>query len=190
MKLSCSLLVVLGFVTRVFPEKINLQELRCLVCRRSIEEMEKEVDKVDPSKKVEVGTYRLDHQGNQAQKKVEYRRSEVFLTELMETVCNKMDDYVRVRSKTTGQLMVIPLIVNGAMNPVVGEYDIIQDGDLNKSLKFNCENIIEEFEEGIVKHFSEEGAKDLEIRICSEHAKLCPNQSINEDYEFEANDEL
>lgn len=54
----------------------------------------------------------------------------------MESVCNKMDDYVRVRSKTNGKLLVIPLILDGQMNPKVGEYEIIQDGDLNKSLKF------------------------------------------------------
>lgn len=32
--------------------------------------MEKEIEKVDPGKKVDVGTYRLDHKGNQAQRKV------------------------------------------------------------------------------------------------------------------------
>ncbi|BES95331.1 TLR4 regulator and MIR-interacting MSAP [Nesidiocoris tenuis] len=171
------------------PQKINIQELKCLVCQKTVDEMEKEIEKVDPGKKVDVGTYRLDHKGNQAQRKVELRRSEVFLTDLMETVCNKMDDYVRVRSKTSGKLMVIPLIINGAMNPDLGGYDIIQDGDLNKSLKFYCENLVEEFEDGIIKAFSSESAKDLDIRICSEHAKLC-NMNLTEDYEFEANDEL
>ncbi|KAK9503456.1 hypothetical protein O3M35_010006 [Rhynocoris fuscipes] len=151
--------------------------------------MEKEVDKVDPQKKVEVGTYRFDHEGNQHQRTVEYRRSEVFLTELIENVCEKMKDFVRARMKSNRKLVVLPLFVSeGKMNPLISEVDLIQDSDLNKSLKFYCEGILEENEESFVKHFSE-GGDNLDIKLCSQAAKLC-NHSIDQDYQFEANDEL
>ena len=40
------------------------------MCQKVVEEMEKDIDKVDPKKMVEVGTYRIDHDGNQKQKMV------------------------------------------------------------------------------------------------------------------------
>lgn len=48
-----------------------------------------------------------------------------------------MDDYVRATYKTSGELTLLPIIgKNGQMNPDLGLVDIIQDSDLNKSLKF------------------------------------------------------
>uniref|UniRef100_T1HA39 DUF3456 domain-containing protein n=1 Tax=Rhodnius prolixus TaxID=13249 RepID=T1HA39_RHOPR len=120
---------------------------------------------------------------------VEYRRSEVFLTELMENICDKMKDFVRARLKSNGQLVVIPLFSQaGQMNSMISDVDIIQDSDLNKSLQFYCEGILEENEESFVKRFSE-GGENLDIKLCTEAAQLC-NHTVEQDYEFEANDEL
>lgn len=33
------------------------------MCQRIVEEIEREIEKVTPDKKVDVGSYRLDHQG-------------------------------------------------------------------------------------------------------------------------------
>jgi hypothetical protein len=68
---------------------------------------------------------------------VSYSRSELYLTEVLETVCNKMDDYVRATYKTSGELTLLRLIgADGQMNPDLSRVDIVQDSDLNKSLKF------------------------------------------------------
>jgi hypothetical protein len=68
---------------------------------------------------------------------VPYARSEMHLTEVLETVCSKMDDYVRATYKTSGELTLLRLIsADGQMNPDLIHVDIIQDSDLNKSLKF------------------------------------------------------
>lgn len=48
---------------------------------------------------------------------------------------DKMDDYAKVKYKTTGRLAVMKFMVNGGMNPDVSNVDFVQDGDLNKSLK-------------------------------------------------------
>ncbi|CAA9994591.1 unnamed protein product [Nesidiocoris tenuis] len=134
--------------------------------------MEKDVDTVDPSKTIHVGEFMLDHKGDRPEKKIELRRSEIYLTELMERVCDKMDDYVRAIMRDSGKLVVIPLIVDGMMNSIIGDAHIIQDGDLNKSLKFYCQNIVEEYDEGFTKHFGLRDA-DLSDKICWEYSKLC-----------------
>jgi hypothetical protein len=66
----------------------------------------------------------------------------MYLTEVLETICNKMDDYVRATYKTSGELTLLRLIgADGQMNPDLSHVDIIQDSDLNKSLKFYVSHI-------------------------------------------------
>ena len=44
--------------------------LNCLVCRSIVDEIETAINKVDPAKKVEVGTFRLNGDGTQNRKLV------------------------------------------------------------------------------------------------------------------------
>lgn len=107
------------------------------VCQASLEELDDEIRKIDPKKKVDIGGYRLDASGNAKMKSVPQAKSEVHLSELIDKVCDKMDDYVRATWKSNGQLTLLRLMdKNGGMNPDMSHVDIIQDGDLNKSLKF------------------------------------------------------
>lgn len=107
------------------------------VCKATLEELDSAVKKIDPSRKVEVGGYRLDPHGNLQQKTVSQAKSEMHLSELADVVCDKMDDYVRATWKDTGKLTILKLIdANGQMNLDMGSVDVIQDDDLNKSLKY------------------------------------------------------
>lgn len=55
---------------------------------------------------------------------------------MMETICDKMDDYARAKYKSSGKLTVMRLVTEtGAMNPDMSKVDFVQDEDLNKSLK-------------------------------------------------------
>lgn len=64
-------------------------------------------------------------------------KSEVHISDVLDNICEKMSDYVRARYKSTGELTVLNLMTpSGKMNPEISNVDIIQDGDLNKSLKF------------------------------------------------------
>lgn len=102
-----------------------------------MEELDEEIQKIDPKKKIEIGGYRLDDKGNAKMKTVPQAKSEVYLSEMVDKICDKMDDYVRATWKTTGQLTLLRLMdKSGGMNPDMSRVDIIQDGDLNKSLKF------------------------------------------------------
>lgn len=175
--------ILLFFKRGVYSEanSDDTNHLKCLVCQRVVEEMEKEIDSISPNKKISVGSYRLDDKSDPVQ--IEYRRSEVYLTELMDTVCNKMDDYARAVYKTNGQLTVIPLIKDDKVNPVLDEVNLVTDADLNKSLKHFCQQILDEYEDDVVTLFRS-SADNIDIRLCSQAAGLC-NQSIDEEYVFE-----
>lgn len=68
---------------------------------------------------------------------IPYARSELHLTEALEKVCNKMDNYVQATYKSSGKLMLLELVTeNGRMNPDFDKVDIVKDPDLNKGLKF------------------------------------------------------
>lgn len=130
-------------------------------------DLQNELKKVDPKKKVEVGSYRLDADGNSKHNvvnvsgiitnillhdgvrscffiscviflslQIPYALSEMHISESLEKVCVGIDDYVRATRKDTGELILMKLIVDGKMNEEMSNVDIIQDGDLNKSLKY------------------------------------------------------
>ena len=65
----------------------------------------------------------------------QYRRSEVHLGELLDGVCEKMDDYAQGHWKDTGVKDLLPIIVNGAMNPRMSEFELLKDSNLNKGIK-------------------------------------------------------
>lgn len=183
--------LLLALLPHCMLASVDPKNVRCLVCRSVVEEIDSVIQKVDPKRTMEVGSYRLDPMGNQKQKTVPYARSEMHLTEVLETVCNKMDDYVRATYKTSGELTLLRLIgADGQMNPDLSHVDIVQDSDLNKSLKFYCEGIVEEYEENILRLFGRD-ADNIDIKLCSSEAKLCSHsESDVDDYEFEDKDEL
>ncbi|XP_058789174.1 protein seele [Phymastichus coffea] len=151
---------------------VNLKQVKCLVCRTVVDEFKHEVNKIDPKKNIEIGQYRLDSKGNAVQRKVPLALSEVHLSDMLDSICKKMDDYVRATYKSNGKLTLLKLITDEGMNPLMGEVDIIQDGDLNKSLGYFCTDIVNEHEDTFIEVISkkEKNAKD---KICTEVAEYC-----------------
>lgn len=200
-ELCCYLLVVLGLALAFGPATINGQmtdiarpieskELKCLVCKASMAEMELAASKVDPNKKVEVGDYRLDTTGeSKKKKKILYAKSEMYLTEMMETVCDRMDDYAKARYKKNGRPIVMKMMTDGGMNPDMANVNFVQEGDLNKTLKHLCLEIVENYDEDIIRMFQEEVVKDTDIRLCSQVAKYCKQEAVDEEYEYEESEE-
>ncbi|KXJ78464.1 hypothetical protein RP20_CCG004571 [Aedes albopictus] len=170
---------------------ISPKEVKCLVCKATMNEMELAVSKVDPKKKIDVGDYRLDATGDSKKKKtILYAKSEMYLTELMESVCDRMDDYAKARYKKNGRPVVLKMMTEMGMNPEMSEVDFVQEGDLNKSLKHLCLEVVEDYEEDILKMYQQEDAvKDTDIRLCSQVANICNEQPIEDDYEYEGEDE-
>ena len=69
---------------------------------------------------------------------VKYARSEIHLSELVDSVCEEFENYVQAREKTGERAVTIIRITtkSGGMNPLFGSVDIVPDEDLNKRLKF------------------------------------------------------
>ena len=59
-----------------------------------VKEMEEEIAKVDPKKMIDVGSFRLDPNGEQkGLQQVAFARSEGHLLDLIEKVCDKAKEY-------------------------------------------------------------------------------------------------
>lgn len=145
-----SILVMLFFKVESFAgANSDVNRLKCLVCQTIVEEIQNEVDKVNSN-----------------------RRSEIFFTELMDTVCDKMDDYARATYKSNGELVIIPLIKDGKMNPILDKVNLVQDADLNKSLKHYCLQVLDEYDEDI-QNLVQSGVGDVSVQLCTRIAKLC-----------------
>jgi len=158
--------------------KIISRNVKCLVCEATILEMEKEIKKVDPRKKVDVSGFRMNPSGFSETKSVQLSKSETYLTELMETICKKMDDYAKARYKTTRKLLVLKMITDeGTMNPLMSAVDFVQDGDLNKSLQHFCLEVLEDHEEAILNEFMKDVIADnIGYTVCTKTAKYCDEE--------------
>ncbi|KYQ49013.1 Protein canopy-1 [Trachymyrmex zeteki] len=147
-------------------------------------ELENEVLKANPNKLVDVGNFRMDADGNTIRKKVPLGRSETHISILLDNICEKLSDYVRATRKSDNQLMIFNLMSpSGGMNPIMSEVDIIQDGDLNKSLEHYCSAIVEEFEEDIVSLYVD-GIPNKKKKLCTNVSNIC-----NENYADEEDDD-
>ncbi|XP_023336654.1 protein canopy homolog 2 isoform X2 [Eurytemora carolleeae] len=184
-----SLLVVCGVLEGKKKGKDGLfssDTLKCLVCQSLVEEIEFLINKVDPKKKIETGTFRLNSDGTQNKNIISYARSQTHLMEIVDSVCKTFEDYAQAKSKVSGKPMIIRIVTpEGNMNPQMGEVDMVPDDDLNTRLKFYCENIVEDQEDDIMELFSKEG-KHNDIQLCSKRSSYCEDTEIPADeYEFE-----
>ncbi|XP_044739352.1 protein seele [Chrysoperla carnea] len=170
--------------------KYDVAELKCLVCEAVVDELLLAKGKLNQDIKVPVGRYNLDAKNNN-QKTVPLHKSEVHLTELMDKICAEFDNYVR--GTKDNKLTIIPMVLpNGGYNPEMSQISIIQDADLNKSLRFYCENITEEWDEIILENLIKDKS-DMKTDVCVKTSQICPSSDEGEDdqnYYFPGNDEL
>lgn len=154
--------------------KFDSREVKCLVCRSTVAEMQKAIGKVDPRKRVEVSGFRIDSQGNTITKSVQLSKSETYLTELSEEICETMDDYVKARFKKSKKLTIMKLMTDSGMNPLMSSVDFVQDGDLNKSLKHFCLEVLEDNDEAVMEAFTREQVSEtIADDLCQVEAKYC-----------------
>jgi len=159
--------------------------LNCLVCKALVEEIEALINKIDPAKKVEVGSHRLNGDGTQSRRLIPYARSQEHLMHVVENVCKGFEDYAQAKYKSSGEPTIIRLMTHeGNMSPLMSQVDMVPDDDLNTKLKFYCENQVEELEDIIFTLFAEEG-ENRDIELCSKRSQYCEPMVIQEDYEFE-----
>lgn len=156
---------------------IETSNLKCEVCCRLVEEIQRNISSVDPSNIVQVSNFRLDGNGNQIKHTIPLARSQLYLTEVMDSVCEKMNDYVRATFKKNGTLTVMPLLLDGQMNPLMSEVDVVQDSDLNKSLQYYCEDIVNDIEEDLINIIKSGDDDQIVHSICTNVMELCPKKA-------------
>ncbi|KAK1173996.1 protein canopy-1-like [Acipenser oxyrinchus oxyrinchus] len=135
--------------------------LYCSACRAVVEELNYSIKQVDPKKTIQVGNFRFAPDGSQKHSKVPFARSETHLTELMEEVCNHMNNYsLYVDPETKEKLYKRFAPRDGDPDKsMLGNLQHFQCGDgpdTSKSLKFACESIVEEYEDDIISLYAHE----------------------------------
>ncbi|XP_026316313.1 protein seele [Hyposmocoma kahamanoa] len=172
------IVLIFALLLALVSARIDPQNLRCLVCRQTFEELNRAIKKIDKWKKVDVGNFRMDASGNTLQDKVPAHRSAVYISEMIDDICKKMDDYVRVYYKATGKLAIMQLIMeDGKMNVEFSKTKFVTDDDLNKSLEYYCERMFEANEDEITDLYKNRPHDDImpdaEREICFKHTQYC-----------------
>lgn len=156
---------------------VATSELKCIVCRQVVNEITSTIAKVDSRKTIQVGSFRIQPDGSQKQAEIKYAGSEVHLNEILETVCNAMEDYVQAKHKETGELALLNLSVD--INKL-STYDLVPDPDLNRSLKYYCESFIEDYEDDIIGVFKGSGDADISssaaTQLCQASSGYCSSK--------------
>nr|XP_039267937.1 protein canopy homolog 1-like isoform X1 [Styela clava] len=166
-------------------------DLYCGACKAIVNEVEYIVNKVDPKKTIDVGTFRLDPNGKQKSSKVSYARSEGHLTEVLESVCTELSsDYVRNKDKETGRMSLKRMVTrDGNMASDVDFQALMQNaqnaGDKppdtdSKQVKFACESIIEDHEDEFVALFAK-GDKNIIEKVCRDLGEYCKDEQTKDE---------
>ncbi|XP_055930733.1 protein seele-like [Argiope bruennichi] len=173
MRMKVSFLSLVSVFVTFFQMSVQQSVLKCLVCKQVVHEINSAVSNEDPKKTIQVGSFRIQPDGTQKQSQIKYAGSELHLNEIMETVCNSLDDYAQAKNKDTGELALLNLSKDIEK---LSTHELVQDPDLNRSLKYYCESFIEDFEDDILQVFK--AAEDLPLddvsrKLCSDSAGYC-----------------
>ncbi|KAM9308675.1 protein canopy homolog 1 [Gastrophryne carolinensis] len=145
----------------------------CGACRALVDELQYEIRKVNPSKTIDVGSFRINPDGTQVQNKVPLVKSEVYLTEILERICDRMDDYSLYTDPETKEKSYkrfaprddepFPSLDFNNFNFTPGD---------GSTLKFACERVVEENDEEIISLVTQE-ASSFAYRLCMEITGFC-----------------
>lgn len=143
-------------------------------------------------------------------------QSEIYISDILDDICKKMTDYVRATKKSNNRLTIFNIMSqSGGMNPQMSKVDIIQDGDLNKSLEhyvssvclylvqfdqyipvrynlyvyLQCSGIVEEFEDDIVSLYID-NIKNKKEKLCIGISNICNQNYIDNDDEDDDSDDI
>ncbi|XP_059151199.1 protein canopy homolog 2-like isoform X2 [Physella acuta] len=154
---------------------IQGQKNYCTVCRVLVREVEWLISQVDPKKSIQVGSFRVDPNGNQKIKDKQYARSELHLEEVVESVCEKMNYYSWLAfDDGTGQMVR----TTGFDGKQLDKKNLNLDSEKGKTLKYQCDDFLENHEEELISLFQLENVSDYEKLICSEKLEVCTKAEV------------
>uniref|UniRef100_A0A3Q2P374 Canopy FGF signaling regulator 2 n=1 Tax=Fundulus heteroclitus TaxID=8078 RepID=A0A3Q2P374_FUNHE len=146
------------------------QDIRCGACRALVDEMDWAISQVDPKKMIQTGSFRINPDGSQSIREVPLARSEGNLLELMESVCDRMEDYGERTDPSTNRKSYIRIKSRNGEAMDVSEATL--DSRVTSSLKFACETIAEHHEDEIIEFFAHE-TDNVKDKLCSKRTDLC-----------------
>lgn len=151
--------------------------VKCGICKAVIDEIYEKISTTPLFKRLEKPGYTLDENFKKSRKPAAQPKiSELFLSQMMDGICEKMNEYVRAEHRETGVVEVMKLIIDQTMNPELKDYDILKDGDL-ESLPFYCDSVVSEFEEEIVEMLlGDKSATDVKYAVCL-NSQICMSEA-------------
>uniref|UniRef100_A0A8C5KYS0 Canopy FGF signaling regulator 1 n=3 Tax=Jaculus jaculus TaxID=51337 RepID=A0A8C5KYS0_JACJA len=136
-----------------------------------MDEVEHDITKAR-KKKTKVGSFRINPDGTQERRKVPLAQSEAFLIDLLDKVCERMNDYQLDEDPVTKEKFFRRYAPRKG-DKIYKEYKRFYFySDAYRPLKFACETIIEEYEDEIFSLIAQE-AHHLADKLCSEKSDLC-----------------
>ncbi|XP_071766967.2 protein canopy homolog 2 [Centroberyx gerrardi] len=146
------------------------QDIKCGACRALVDEMEWAISQIDPKKMIQTGSFRINPDGSQSIREVPLARSEGNLLELMESVCERMQDYGERADPSTHRKSYVRVTSRGGEAMDLTEAKL--DSRVTSSLKYACETIAEQNEDEIIEFFSHE-TDNVKDKLCSKRTDLC-----------------
>ncbi|KAM9439917.1 protein canopy-1 [Clarias gariepinus] len=165
--------VLMAVVSRTADGKRD-EVLYCSACKAIADELKYSISQIDPKKTIHVGGFRLNPDGSLTDKKVPLARSETHLSELLDGVCNSMNDYALYEDPETKEQSYrrfAPRSSDGGNFPDFNNFKFSGPEGSN-SLKFACETVVEELEDDIIALFAR-GDEHVAQKLCSEVSDHC-----------------
>ncbi|KAI3370220.1 hypothetical protein L3Q82_025006 [Scortum barcoo] len=138
--------------------------------RALVDEMEWAISQIDPKKMIQTGSFRINPDGSQSIREVPLARSEGNLLELMESVCERMEDYGEHTDPSTSRKSYIRIKSRNGEAMDLSEATL--DSRVTASLKFACETIVEQHEDEVIEFFAHE-TENVKDKLCSKRTDLC-----------------
>ncbi|XP_022329405.2 protein canopy homolog 2-like [Crassostrea virginica] len=173
MDLHCIFIFLISFFTL---EAKRDEELYCAVCRALVDEVNHSISLVNSKQKVQVGSFRVDSKGNQKTVEVPLARSEIHLTEVFETICEKFRQYGNTKNEL-GKKSVVRMVSRDGKPLVLKDIHITMEG--MKLLTHTCENIAEEYEDQIIRAFRDGELPEVEQKVCGRLAGYCTEEDLS-----------
>lgn len=151
-------------------------DIYCAVCRALVDEVNHSISLVNSKQKVQVGSFRVDSKGNQKVVEVPLARSEIHLTEVFETICEKFRQYGNTKNEL-GKKSVVRMVSRDGRPLVLKDIHITMEG--MKLLTHTCETIAEEYEDQIIRAFRDGELAAVEQKVCGNIAGYCSEEDLN-----------
>ncbi|XP_042327361.1 protein canopy homolog 1 isoform X1 [Sceloporus undulatus] len=147
-------------------------------CKALADELAYDIKKIGPKRTVNSGTYRINPDGTRGKKKIPFAKSETFLTDVLEKICERMNDY-QLQDDPVTKKKIFKRYAPRKDEPIYAEYKkYFFYSDAYKPLRYACETIIEQYEDEIFSLIAQE-ADFLADKLCIEKSGLCEKPEMH-----------